>query len=96
MPLLNALCARAKDYARLHLAILTALSLVNDAMATPEKRALADLVIVPDVKRFNPLNFAVARPLIDAGYAAAKAALSAASLPPALDPPLEEPHAVGA
>src|SRR5262249_36613416 len=63
--------------------ILTALSLVNDAMATEEKRTLADLVIVPDVKAFNPLNFAVAQPLIDAGYAAAKATLAGASRPAA-------------
>jgi predicted acylesterase/phospholipase RssA len=63
--------------------ILTALSLVNDAMTTAEKRSLADLVIVPDVRAFNPLNFAVALPLIDAGYAAAKAALADASLPAA-------------
>jgi predicted acylesterase/phospholipase RssA len=78
--------------------ILTALSLVNDAMATAEKRALADIVIVPDVKAFNPLNFGLARPLIDAGYTAAKAAIAAASLPPSagFDPPLEERSAVGA
>ncbi|HLY38923.1 MAG TPA: cyclic nucleotide-binding domain-containing protein [Candidatus Binatia bacterium] len=63
--------------------ILTALSLVNDAMTTAEKRKLADLVIVPDVRAFNPLNFAVAQPLIDAGYTAAKTALAGASLPAA-------------
>src|SRR5262249_40361202 len=38
--------------------VLTALSLVNDAMTTAEKRTLADVVIVPDVQAFNPLNFA--------------------------------------
>ena len=66
--------------------ILTALSLVNDAMATQEKRALADILIIPDVKAFNPLNFGVARPLIDAGYAAAKATLATVSLPGAAIP----------
>jgi hypothetical protein len=34
------------------------------------------------VKDFNPLNFGLARPMIDAGYAAARAAL-AATPPPA-------------
>jgi predicted acylesterase/phospholipase RssA/CRP-like cAMP-binding protein len=61
--------------------ILTSLSLVNDAMATPEKRALADILIVPDVKLFNPLNFAVATPLIEAGYVAAKTALAGIAPP---------------
>jgi len=50
-------------------------------MTTAEKRTLADLVIVPDVRAFNPLNFGVAQPLIDAGYAAAKAALAGVSVP---------------
>jgi len=63
--------------------VLTALSLVNDAMTTAEKRTLADVVIVPDVRAFNPLNFGVAQPLIDAGYVAAKAALAGLSLPAA-------------
>ena len=71
--------------------ILTALSLVNDAMTTAEKRKLADLVIVPDVRAFNPLNFAVAQPLIDAGYTAAKAALAGVSLPAAAMPDVGSP-----
>ena len=61
--------------------ILTALSLVNDAMATPEKRALADILIVPDVKPFNPLNFALARPIIEAGYVAAREVLATVAPP---------------
>src|SRR5262249_43340421 len=69
--------------------ILTALSLVNDAMTTAEKRTLADLVIVPDVRVFNPLNFALAEPLIDAGSGAAKAALAGVSLPAAATPDAE-------
>jgi predicted acylesterase/phospholipase RssA len=74
--------------------ILTALSLVNDAMATPEKRALADLLIIPDVKPFNPLNFTQARPIIDAGYAAAREALATATLPAAAGE--ARPRAAGA
>jgi NTE family protein/lysophospholipid hydrolase len=64
--------------------ILTALSLVNDAMVTDEKRALADILIVPELKAFNPLNFSLPRPIIDAGYAAALATLAAVPVPAGL------------
>jgi predicted acylesterase/phospholipase RssA len=70
--------------------IMTDLSLVNDAMVTAEKSALADLVIVPDVRAFNPLNFGQARPIIEAGYRAGKAALAAVTRPAVIElPPAE-------
>jgi NTE family protein/lysophospholipid hydrolase len=61
--------------------IMTDLSLVNDAMVTAEKSALADLVIVPDVRAFNPLDFGQARPIVEAGYRAGRAALAAVTPP---------------